>query len=332
MIYQTTNSTIDSFWASSFTPTKTTQNTTLRSSWDRQLKWYGHYVNDETQEIWWLCWESNWLTTISDLKADEVDLFEMFEEQTSKHLLPMMAISFEQHAQKHLRKKTSQIVTTFLMNDTSKNPRNYMTLPTTPRHFKRNTSWWSQPIWKMLVKLDHFPKIGVKIKNKWNHRLEHVQKTPKTDISRSLDCPPRRCLKMWSKYQWSPWKKNQKGWFIVRRNKGWPCCFFLWGIRLSWLVACFLSFFFKHIFFCTKLINMVKTDENGWIRFFLQKKITFLRTSCCANREKSHRGTWPSVAPFTALFLSRKILQAVWSIFEGPQKTHPPKKEAKLKT
>ena len=89
--------------------------------WDRQLKWYGHYVNDETQEIWWLCWESNWLTTISDLKAQELDLFEMFEEQTSKHLLPMMAISFEQHSQKHLRKKTSQIVMTFLMNDTSKN-------------------------------------------------------------------------------------------------------------------------------------------------------------------------------------------------------------------
>ncbi len=33
------------------------------------------------------------------------------------------------------------------------------------------TSWWLQPIWKILVKLDHFLKIGVKIKNDWNHHL-----------------------------------------------------------------------------------------------------------------------------------------------------------------
>lgn len=45
--------------------------------------------------------------------------------------------------------------------------------------------------------------------------------------------------------------------------------------------------------------------------------------------EKKHHGTWPSVAPFTALFLSRKIRQAVWSIFEGPP-TPPPKKKNKL--
>ena len=31
------------------------------------------------------------------------------------------------------------------------------------------TSWWFQPIWKILVKMGIFPKIGVKIKNLWNH-------------------------------------------------------------------------------------------------------------------------------------------------------------------
>ena len=46
-----------------------------------------------------------------------------------------------------------------------------------PKPIKRSTqqfnqdassSWWFQPIWKILVKLDHF---GVKIKNVWNHHL-----------------------------------------------------------------------------------------------------------------------------------------------------------------
>ena len=32
-------------------------------------------------------------------------------------------------------------------------------------------SWWFQPLWKMLVKLDHFPKEGWKSKNVWNHQL-----------------------------------------------------------------------------------------------------------------------------------------------------------------
>ena len=33
-----------------------------------------------------------------------------------------------------------------------------------------SSSWWFQPIWKISVKLDHFPKIGVKIKIFWNHQ------------------------------------------------------------------------------------------------------------------------------------------------------------------
>ena len=35
------------------------------------------------------------------------------------------------------------------------------------------TSWWFQPIWKILVKLDHFPQVEVKIKQIWNHQLEN---------------------------------------------------------------------------------------------------------------------------------------------------------------
>ena len=34
-----------------------------------------------------------------------------------------------------------------------------------------STSWWFQPIWKIWVKLNHFPQVGVKIKNIWNHHL-----------------------------------------------------------------------------------------------------------------------------------------------------------------
>ena len=31
------------------------------------------------------------------------------------------------------------------------------------------SSWWFQPSWKILLKLDHPPQIGLKIKNAWNH-------------------------------------------------------------------------------------------------------------------------------------------------------------------
>ena len=32
-----------------------------------------------------------------------------------------------------------------------------------------HSGWWFQPLWKILVKIGIFPKIGVKIKNDWNH-------------------------------------------------------------------------------------------------------------------------------------------------------------------
>ena len=35
--------------------------------------------------------------------------------------------------------------------------------------FGSSSSWWFQPLWKILVKLDHLPQVGVNIKNIWNH-------------------------------------------------------------------------------------------------------------------------------------------------------------------
>ena len=40
---------------------------------------------------------------------------------------------------------------------------------------KKATSWWFPPIWKILVKLDDFPKQGWKLKNIWNHHLGNVE-------------------------------------------------------------------------------------------------------------------------------------------------------------
>ena len=40
---------------------------------------------------------------------------------------------------------------------------------TTP--FESTTSWWFQPIWKILAKLDHFPRSGWTLKSIWNHHL-----------------------------------------------------------------------------------------------------------------------------------------------------------------
>ena len=37
--------------------------------------------------------------------------------------------------------------------------------------YRDYTGWWFQPIPKILVKLEIFPQIGMKIKNIWNHHL-----------------------------------------------------------------------------------------------------------------------------------------------------------------
>ena len=36
------------------------------------------------------------------------------------------------------------------------------------------SSWWFQPIWKILVKIRSFPKVGLKITNIWNHPQEVI--------------------------------------------------------------------------------------------------------------------------------------------------------------
>ena len=39
---------------------------------------------------------------------------------------------------------------------------------------KKTSGWWFQPIWNILVKMDHFPQVGMKIKNIRNHHLENM--------------------------------------------------------------------------------------------------------------------------------------------------------------
>ena len=33
---------------------------------------------------------------------------------------------------------------------------------------------WLQPNWKILVKMDHFPQVGMNIKKNWNHHLAGI--------------------------------------------------------------------------------------------------------------------------------------------------------------
>ena len=57
------------------------------------------------------------------------------------------------------------------------------------------TSWWFQPIWKILVKMGNLPKIVVKINNIWNHdlvviKLQSLIKNPYITFKYTLGCPP----------------------------------------------------------------------------------------------------------------------------------------------
>ena len=50
------------------------------------------------------------------------------------------------------------------------------------------TSWWlNQPLWKMLVKLDHLPQVGLKKKHVWNHHPGYI--TP-IFLAKELAIPP----------------------------------------------------------------------------------------------------------------------------------------------
>ena len=37
----------------------------------------------------------------------------------------------------------------------------------------KKTSWWFQPIWRIISQNGSFPQIGVNIKNTWSHHLEN---------------------------------------------------------------------------------------------------------------------------------------------------------------
>ena len=55
------------------------------------------------------------------------------------------------------------------------------------------TSWWFQPIWKIIVELNHFPQVGVKIKYVWNHQQVSHSFTLRTSLRNSPNiCDIRR--------------------------------------------------------------------------------------------------------------------------------------------
>ena len=47
-----------------------------------------------------------------------------------------------------------------------------------PKTSRNMTSWWFQPIWKILVKMGIFPRVWVKITNIWNHHLDEQKQSP----------------------------------------------------------------------------------------------------------------------------------------------------------
>ena len=66
------------------------------------------------------------------------------------------------------------------------------------------SSWWFQPIWKILVKLDHFPQVGVKIKSISNHQPVFNHSRPswlsiryifRASKSRKLTLNPSFCIR-----------------------------------------------------------------------------------------------------------------------------------------
>ena len=57
----------------------------------------------------------------------------------------------------------------------SSDPNSYYLKQINKKKMTKITSWWFQPSWKLLVKLEIFPKyIVVKIENIWNHHLDKV--------------------------------------------------------------------------------------------------------------------------------------------------------------
>ena len=62
------------------------------------------------------------------------------------------------------------------------------------KHNSKETGWWFQPIWKIWVKLDHFPKYGRTLKNIWNHHPGNSKSqnlTTRNVANQPLSQPPK---------------------------------------------------------------------------------------------------------------------------------------------
>ena len=85
------------------------------------------------------------------------------------------------------------------------------------QNVSETTGWWFQPIWKILVKLDNFPKTGMNMKNIWNHHPESTSYLDCSQSSRSTLSSPPNLFHFCSKK--SAKKKNMRLRFSVVDSK-----------------------------------------------------------------------------------------------------------------
>ena len=90
------------------------------------------------------------------------------------------------------------------------------------QNVSETTGWWFQPIWKILVKLDNFPKTGMNMKNIWNHHPESTSYLDCSQSSRStLSSPPNLfhfCSKKSAKKKTCG--SDSQWWIVKRRDPG----------------------------------------------------------------------------------------------------------------
>ena len=80
------------------------------------------------------------------------------------------------------------------------------------------TSWWFQPLWKILVKFASFPQVGVKIKNIWNHQLDNEDVRDSSPNSLKIYTLGPQNHEKWRFY-------TPNIWVITTKNEG---CGFPW--------------------------------------------------------------------------------------------------------
>ena len=107
---------------------------------------------------------------------------------------------------------------------------------------KPESSWWFQPLWKILVKLGNLPQVGVEIKNIWNHHPVNDQaKAFLEDISRipfiwgdvEVRAKIGRLEFVKANFQLS----NPKQWYPKKKISGGP---------LFWAAALSIAFIYIH--------------------------------------------------------------------------------------